>query len=60
MLSYFCSSYNGWGVTAFDALDTMLLMDLKEEYRHAIRIVEKADFNQTTVKYYNHLSLSPL
>jgi mannosyl-oligosaccharide alpha-1,2-mannosidase len=40
--------YNGWGVTAFDALDTMLLMDLKDEYMRAVRIVEMADFNQTT------------
>lgn len=42
-------SYNGWGVTAFDALDTMLLMDLKDEYRRAVHIVEMTDFNRTTV-----------
>jgi hypothetical protein len=37
------------GVTAFDALDTMLLMGLKDEYRRALRIVENANFNKSSV-----------
>jgi hypothetical protein len=36
-------------VTAFDALDTMLLMGLKDEYRRALRIVENANFNKSSV-----------
>jgi len=42
-------SFNGWGVTAFDALDTMLLMDLKDEYQRALKIVRNADFTKSQV-----------
>lgn len=42
-------SFNGWGVTAFDALDTMLMMDLKDEYQRALNIVRKADFTTSQV-----------
>ena len=59
MKAHICPSYNGWGVTAFDALDTMLLMDLKDEYTRAVRIVEMADFNRTTVRITSTLILHP-
>ncbi|THU91531.1 glycoside hydrolase family 47 protein [Dendrothele bispora CBS 962.96] len=36
--------FGGWGVTLFDSLDTMLLLDLKKEYERAIPYVEKAVF----------------
>ena len=49
MTDILCPSYNGWGVTAFDSLDTMLLMDLKDEYRRALRMVEDADFSRSSV-----------
>lgn len=42
-------SFNGWGVTAFDALDTMLMMDLKDEYQRALNIVREADFTTSHV-----------
>jgi mannosyl-oligosaccharide alpha-1,2-mannosidase len=45
----FTPSFNGWGVTAFDALDTMLIMDLRDEYKRALEIVRKADFTKSQV-----------
>lgn len=41
------NSYNGWGVTVFDSLDTMLLMELKEEYTRALEVVKAANFTMT-------------
>ncbi|KAH9479527.1 Mannosyl-oligosaccharide alpha-1,2-mannosidase IA [Psilocybe cubensis] len=38
--------FNGWGATAFDSLDTMLLMGLDDEYKHALDIVKKADLSR--------------
>lgn len=38
------TSFNGWGVSAFDSLDTMLLMGLEGEYQRALPLVEKAEF----------------
>ncbi|KAF8159581.1 glycoside hydrolase family 47 protein [Crassisporium funariophilum] len=40
------NNFNGWGVTAFDSLDTMLLMGLEEEFQRALEIVKSADFSQ--------------
>ncbi|KAG6813865.1 hypothetical protein H0H92_006272 [Tricholoma furcatifolium] len=37
--------FNGWGVTIFDSLDTMLIMDLKNEYARAINMVQRIDFS---------------
>ncbi|RXW23064.1 hypothetical protein EST38_g2818 [Candolleomyces aberdarensis] len=39
------SGYNGWGATAFDSLDTMLLMGLQDEYERALKVVKAANFN---------------
>ncbi|KAF8623208.1 hypothetical protein AX15_006446 [Amanita polypyramis BW_CC] len=41
------NNFNGWGVTAFDALDTMLLMGLDNEYKRALVIVKQANFTHT-------------
>lgn len=38
------TSFNGWGVSIFDSLDTMLLMDLDDEFRRAVSHVERAEF----------------
>lgn len=38
------ASFNGWGVTVFDSLDTMILMGLHDEFARGLRIVEKARF----------------
>ncbi|KDR80608.1 hypothetical protein GALMADRAFT_240949 [Galerina marginata CBS 339.88] len=40
-------NFNGWGVTAFDSLDTMLLMGLKDEYEHGLGVVKQADFSKS-------------
>ncbi|KAJ3516941.1 hypothetical protein NLJ89_g815 [Agrocybe chaxingu] len=40
--------FNGWGVTVFDSLDTMLLMGLKEEYVRGLEIVKSVDFTTST------------
>ncbi len=42
-------SFNGWGVTAFDSLDTMLLMGLEDEYARALELVKNADFTKSRV-----------
>ncbi|KAL0955277.1 hypothetical protein HGRIS_004167 [Hohenbuehelia grisea] len=44
-------NFNGWGVTLFDALDTMLLMGLKEEFKRALPVVERANFSMEPGKY---------
>jgi len=37
-------NFNGWGVSLFDSLDTMILMGLNDEFARALPIVEQADF----------------
>ncbi|KAG6833227.1 hypothetical protein H0H87_009848 [Tephrocybe sp. NHM501043] len=53
--------FNGWGVTLFDSLDTMLIMDLKTEYTRALNMVQNIEFSlpdgkfapyfETTIRY---------
>ena len=38
-----------WGVTVFDSLDTMLLMDLHDEFNHALSLVERTTFSMDEV-----------
>ncbi|KAJ7918615.1 glycoside hydrolase family 47 protein [Mycena leptocephala] len=38
------SAFNGWGVTAADSLDTMLLMKLDEEYHRAVAQLSEMSF----------------
>lgn len=42
------NQYNGWGVTAFDSLDTLYLLGLKDEYNRALKLVEQANFRVVT------------
>ncbi|GAA5977117.1 hypothetical protein JCM11641_001306 [Rhodosporidiobolus odoratus] len=42
------NAFNGWGATIFDSLDTLLIMDLKEEYHLAREHVAKVDFSYNT------------
>lgn len=37
-------SFNGWGVTVFDSLDTMLLMDLPEEFSRGLDLARSTNF----------------
>ncbi|KAF8661347.1 hypothetical protein AX16_001442 [Volvariella volvacea WC 439] len=45
------NNFNGWGVTAFDSLDTMILMDLQPELQRAMKIVERANFTVSKSHY---------
>ncbi|KAF8889335.1 glycoside hydrolase [Infundibulicybe gibba] len=38
------NNFNGWGVTVFDALDTMWIMDLKDEFYEALDFVAQTTF----------------
>ncbi|KAG8903995.1 hypothetical protein FRB99_002407 [Tulasnella sp. 403] len=53
-------NYNGWGVSVVDAIDTMVLMGLKDEYQRAVRHVAGIElrrattalpFFETTIRY---------
>ncbi|KAG9008321.1 hypothetical protein FRB90_008984 [Tulasnella sp. 427] len=37
--------FNGWGVTALDSLDTMVIMGLEDELKRAIKHAEKLEFS---------------
>ncbi|RDB23578.1 Mannosyl-oligosaccharide 1,2-alpha-mannosidase MNS3 [Hypsizygus marmoreus] len=41
----YSDKFNGWGVSTFDSLDTMLIMDLHDEFERALLIVERTDFS---------------
>ncbi|KAJ1941043.1 hypothetical protein EC988_006867, partial [Linderina pennispora] len=43
----FNSKWGGWGITLVDALDTLKLMGLDEEYSEAKRFVSELDFHKT-------------
>lgn len=38
------NSFNGWGVTAVDSLDTMLLMGFTDEFNRAVSLVKQMNF----------------
>lgn len=40
--------FNGWGATLVDSLDTLWIMDMKDEFHEAVRHVAKIDFNNLT------------
>jgi acyl carrier protein len=43
------SSFNGWGLTAFDSLDTMLIMGLEDEYQKGLDVVKQANLSVSQV-----------
>ncbi|KAG8877986.1 hypothetical protein FRB97_002872 [Tulasnella sp. 331] len=54
------NNYGGWGVSVVDSIDTMILMDAKEEYERALQHVINLDlrkatttlpFFETTIRY---------
>ncbi|TFK39927.1 glycoside hydrolase family 47 protein [Crucibulum laeve] len=45
------NNFNGWGVTMYDSLDTMLLMGLEDEYKRALAFIEKTDFSVSSDVY---------
>ncbi|KAL5416286.1 hypothetical protein PMIN04_008223 [Paraphaeosphaeria minitans] len=40
--------FAGWGATLVDALDTLWIMGLKDEFEEAVKAVEKIDFTTTS------------
>ncbi|CAG8614069.1 9487_t:CDS:10 [Dentiscutata erythropus] len=57
-------NFNGWGATIVDSLDTMWIMDLKEEFNRSRNFVETVDFStsedsisvfETTIRYLGSL-----
>ncbi|KAL4996053.1 glycosyl hydrolase family 47-domain-containing protein [Aspergillus recurvatus] len=46
----FKDPFNGWGATLVDALDTLWIMDLKEEFSMVVDYVKKIDFTTSTKK----------
>ncbi|KXN80800.1 Endoplasmic reticulum mannosyl-oligosaccharide 1,2-alpha-mannosidase [Leucoagaricus sp. SymC.cos] len=42
------NKFNGWGVTLYDSLDTMWIMDMKEEFQHALQLISKQEFMPIT------------
>ncbi|ETN39639.1 uncharacterized protein HMPREF1541_05865 [Cyphellophora europaea CBS 101466] len=46
-------NYGGWGATLVDALDTLWLMGMKEEFEAAVEAVMKIDFTTNSVKELN-------
>ena len=48
------SSFNGWNVSMYDSLDTMLLMGLHDEFAEALSVIQQADFSQVCLL--RHLS----
>lgn len=39
--------FAGWAATLVDALDTLVIMDLKEEFKEAVDLVKNIDFSRT-------------
>ncbi|KAK0656575.1 glycoside hydrolase family 47 protein [Cercophora newfieldiana] len=40
-------TFNGWGATLVDSLDTLWIMGLKKEFKQAVRMVAKIDWAKT-------------
>jgi mannosyl-oligosaccharide alpha-1,2-mannosidase len=47
---HFKNPFNGWGATLVDALDTMWIMGLREEFEAAVKQVEKINFKSSLRK----------
>ncbi|KAJ7249562.1 glycoside hydrolase [Mycena haematopus] len=45
------NNFNGWGVTVFDSLDTMLIMGLHELFHEGLEIVERTTFHGPPEKF---------
>lgn len=52
-------SFNGWGVTIVDSLDTMLLMGLDQQFNSAIANISTLDFTMPLVGvcYYHAIKI---
>lgn len=45
--------FGGWGATLVDTLDTLLIMDMDDEFRDAIQACKKIDFSVTHMEIIN-------
>ncbi|EPQ56632.1 glycoside hydrolase family 47 protein [Gloeophyllum trabeum ATCC 11539] len=45
-------NFNGWGVSVYDSLDTMLLMGLDDEFKRALPIIARTNFTSVTPSEY--------
>ncbi|KAF9453575.1 glycoside hydrolase family 47 protein [Macrolepiota fuliginosa MF-IS2] len=45
------NNFNGWGVTLYDALDTMWIMGLHDEFRDSLGLVAKTNFTLAEGSY---------
>ncbi|KAF9443158.1 glycoside hydrolase family 47 protein [Macrolepiota fuliginosa MF-IS2] len=43
------NKFNGWGVTLYDSLDTMWIMDLKEEFNQSLQLISKQEFEPQAI-----------
>lgn len=47
------NTFGGWAATLVDALDTLYIMDLKDEFREAVDAVAQIDFEKTDLEQVN-------
>ena len=45
------NSFNGWGVTVFDSLDTMWIMGFHDTFQDALALVARSNFTSREVRY---------
>lgn len=48
---HFSNRYGGWGATLFDALDTLWIMDMREEYEEAVTAAISVDISPGTLTH---------
>ncbi|KAI5358708.1 putative glycoside hydrolase family 47, six-hairpin glycosidase-like superfamily [Septoria linicola] len=47
------TTYGGWAATLCDSLDTLWIMDMKQEFREAVDAIASIDFTATTMETIN-------
>ncbi|KAI0734035.1 glycoside hydrolase [Fomitopsis betulina] len=52
-------NFNGWGVTLFDSLDTMIMMGLNDEFARSLPVISRATFETTTPVTNRHKGYAP-
>lgn len=52
------ASFNGWGVSVFDAMDTMWIMGLHDMFREGVEIAAKSTFTLQEVRAPDYLALN--
>ncbi|KAH9839937.1 glycoside hydrolase [Rhodofomes roseus] len=52
-------NFNGWGVSLFDSLDTMIMMGLNDEFARALPVVSRATFETNAPVTNRHVGYAP-